>query len=161
MGSYQKSDVEFWLFKPKKNLNLVTRNSKSTDYVTSLGKQRNPENNLCSEFYPFQHPGLWTLSFSFVVMISLCQFPISYSFSSYIKVIRKVRKRRHRNPCLGRHIGDEISKNRKNKYTGLQRGIKLSAKLSLPGPCFSWTPSTNHCCCFVYCSYKCSRASCV
>jgi len=161
MGTYQKSDVEFWLFKPKKDLNLVTRNSKSIDYVASLGKQRNPENNFCSEFYPFQHPGLWTLSFSFVVMISLCQFPISYSFSSYIKVIRKVRKRRHRNPCLGRHIGDEISKNRKNKYTGLQRGIKLSAKLSLPGPCFSWTPSTNHCCCFVYCSYKCSRASCV
>jgi hypothetical protein len=28
-------------------------------------------------------------------------------------------------------------------------------KLSLPCPCFSWMPSTNHCCCSVYCSYKC------
>jgi hypothetical protein len=41
------------------------------------------------------------------------------------KVIRKVRKRRHWNPCLG-HIGDEISKKREKKYTGLQWGMKLS-----------------------------------
>jgi hypothetical protein len=32
------------------------------------------------------------------------------------------------------------------------------AKLSLPCPFFSWTLSTNHCCCYVYCSYKCPRA---
>jgi hypothetical protein len=48
------------------------------------------------------------------------------------KVIRKVRKTQHRNPLFG-HIGDEISKNRKKKYTGLERGMKLSlaAKLVL------------------------------
>ncbi len=28
----------------------------------------------------------------------------------------------------------------------------------MPCPFFSWTSSTNHCCCYVYCSYKCSRA---
>jgi len=41
-----------------------------------------------------------------------------------------------------------------------QFSSKFGAKLSFPCPCFSWMPSTNHCCCFLYCSYKCSRASC-
>jgi len=52
------------------------------------------------------------------------------------KVIRKVRKTQHRNPLFG-HIGDEISKNRKKKYTGLERGMKLSlaAKLVLNWVC--------------------------
>jgi hypothetical protein len=31
----------------------------------------------------------------------------------------------------------------------------------LPCPFFSWTPSTNQCCRYVYCRYKCSRASCI
>jgi len=31
----------------------------------------------------------------------------------------------------------------------------------LPCPFFSSTLSTNHCCCYVYCSYKCSRAWCI
>jgi hypothetical protein len=33
---------------------------------------------------------------------------------------------------------------------------KFDAKLSLPCPFFYWTPSTNHCCCNVYCNYKCA-----
>jgi hypothetical protein len=41
--------------------------------------------------------------------------------------MHKVRQRRHRNPLFGSHRGDEISKNRRQKYTGLQgRGMKLS-----------------------------------
>jgi hypothetical protein len=50
-----------------------------------------------------------------------------------IKVIHKVRKRRHRNPlCLVTCLGDEISKNSEKKYTGLQLGMKLRfAQLSL------------------------------
>jgi hypothetical protein len=40
-------------------------------------------------------------------------------------------QRRHWNPLFG-HIGDEISKNRgKKKYTGLQRGMKLSLVANL------------------------------
>jgi hypothetical protein len=31
----------------------------------------------------------------------------------------------------------------------------------LPCPFFSWTLLTNHCCCYEYCSYKCSRAWCI
>jgi hypothetical protein len=31
----------------------------------------------------------------------------------------------------------------------------------LPSPFFSWTLSTNHCSFYVYCSPKCSRASCI
>jgi hypothetical protein len=46
------------------------------------------------------------------------------------KMIRAVRKRRHRNPLFG-HIGDEISKNREKKYTGLQGGIKRSFAANL------------------------------
>jgi len=38
---------------------------------------------------------------------------------------------------------------------------KFGAKLSLPYPFFSWTLSTNHCCCYVYCSCKWSRAWCI
>jgi hypothetical protein len=38
-----------------------------------------------------------------------------------IKVIHKARKRQHQNPL----IGDEISKSRGEKYTGLQLGMKL------------------------------------
>jgi hypothetical protein len=58
------------------------------------------------------------------------------------KVTRKVRQTRRWNPLFG-HIGDDISKNSKKKYTGLQRGIKIQfsskfgAKLSLPCPFFS------------------------
>ncbi len=89
MGTYQKSDVESWVFKPKKHLNLVTRNSKSTEYVASLGKQRNPKNNLCSEFYPFQHPGHWTLPFSFVVMISTLIF-VSPETQYFITLFNKI-----------------------------------------------------------------------
>jgi hypothetical protein len=80
----------------------------------------------------------------------------------YNKVIRKVRQRQHRNPLFG-HIGDEISKTRIIKVhwasTGheTQFSSKFGAELSLPSPFFSWTLSTNHCCCCVYCSYKCSR----
>jgi len=51
---------------------------------------------------------------------------------------------RTRTPCLVLfgHIGDDISKNREKKYTGLQWGIKIQfsgkfgAKLSLPCPFF-------------------------
>ncbi len=39
----------------------------------------------------------------------------------HIKVIRKVRKRRHRNPLFG-HIGDEISKNRKKEVDWASMG---------------------------------------
>jgi hypothetical protein len=46
------------------------------------------------------------------------------------KVIREVRQRRHRKPLFGQ-IGDEISKNRKKMYTGLQRGMKLSLATNL------------------------------
>ncbi len=42
-----------------------------------------------------------------------------------------------------------------------QFSSKFAAKLSLPCPIFSWTLSTNHCCWYVYCSYKCSRAGCI
>jgi hypothetical protein len=45
----------------------------------------------------------------------------------HIKVICKVRKRRHRNPLFG-HIGHEISKNRS---TGLEWGMKLSLAANL------------------------------
>ncbi len=90
-----------------------------------------------------------------------------YGCGGYNKVTRKVRKRRHRNPLFG-HIGDEISENRKKKGTmELQGGMKLSlaANLVLNWVCpvlfFSWTPSTNQCCRYVYCRYKCSRASCI
>ncbi len=55
-------------------------------------------------------------------------------------------------------------KNRKKKVhqtssTGYetQFSSKFGANLSLPCPFFSWTPSTNQCCCYVYCSYKCSQ----
>jgi hypothetical protein len=84
------------------------------------------------------------------------------AFQKQNKVIRKVRKWRHRNPLFG-HIGDEISKNRKkNSYwasTGHETQVssKVGDKLSLPPHFFSWTPSTNHCCCYVYCTYKCSQ----
>jgi hypothetical protein len=49
------------------------------------------------------------------------------------KVIRKVRQRRHWNPCLVLfgHIGNEISKNRKKKYTEFQRGMKFSLAANL------------------------------
>jgi len=47
-----------------------------------------------------------------------------------IKVICKVRKRRHRNPLFG-HIGDKISKNREKKYIRRQRGMKLSLAANL------------------------------
>jgi hypothetical protein len=40
------------------------------------------------------------------------------AFQKQNKVIRDVRKRRHRNPLFG-HIGDGISKNGKKKVTGL------------------------------------------
>jgi hypothetical protein len=52
-------------------------------------------------------------------------------------LVHSGRKRWHRNPHLVQnplfgHIGDdEISKNRKNKYTGLQRGMKLSLTANL------------------------------
>ncbi len=42
-----------------------------------------------------------------------------------------------------------------------QFSSKFGAKLSLHCPFFSWTPSTNHCGSYVYCNYKCSRASCI
>jgi hypothetical protein len=51
-------------------------------------------------------------------------------FLFYMKVIHKVRQRRHRNP-LFRHIRDEISKNGEKKYTELQRGTKLSLAANL------------------------------
>jgi hypothetical protein len=44
--------------------------------------------------------------------------------------MRKVRKRQHQNPMFG-HIGDEISKNRKKKYTGLQWGMKVNLAANL------------------------------
>jgi hypothetical protein len=59
-----------------------------------------------------------------------------------IKVIRKVRQRRHQNP-LFRHVRDEISKNGEKKLhwasTGHQTQFnsKFGAKLSLPCPFFS------------------------
>jgi hypothetical protein len=54
-----------------------------------------------------------------------------YGCGGYNKVIRIVRKRRHRNPLFG-HIGDEISKNRQKKgYTGLQGGMELSLAANL------------------------------
>jgi hypothetical protein len=81
------------------------------------------------------------------------------------KVSRKVRKRRHRNPLFS-HIGDEISKNKGGKITLValtghetQFRSKFGAQLSLHCPFFSWTPSSNHCCCYVNCNYKCSGAS--
>jgi hypothetical protein len=42
----------------------------------------------------------------------------------YIKIVIKVRQRRHRKTPLFDHIGDEISKNRRKKkmYNGLQGG---------------------------------------
>jgi len=58
------------------------------------------------------------------------------------KVIRKLRKRRHRNLLFG-HMGDEIFKNRKKKVHWAstrhetQFSSKFGAKLSLPGPFFS------------------------
>jgi hypothetical protein len=42
-----------------------------------------------------------------------------------------------------------------------QFSSKFGPKLSLPYPFFSSTLSTNHCCCYVYCNYKCSRAWCI
>ncbi len=82
------------------------------------------------------HQNIWYLLF----VISFVQ-----------RVKPKVRKRWHQNPLFG-HIGDKISKNRNKKYTGLrgkhetQFSSKFGAKLSLPYPFFSWTPSSKHCC---------------
>jgi hypothetical protein len=65
------------------------------------------------------------------------------------------------------HRGWDFKKQGKKKYTGLQLGMKLSLaansvlNLSLPSPFFSWTPSTNRCCCYVYCSYICFGAWCI
>jgi hypothetical protein len=69
-------------------------------------------------------------------------------FCNILKLSVKSGKRRQANPPISSHRGREF-KNRKKKqstYTGLQQGMKLSAKLSLPCPLFSRTLSTNHCC---------------
>jgi hypothetical protein len=79
------------------------------------------------------------------------------------KIIRKVRKRRHQNPPVWSHNEWGFKKQGEKKVhwasTGheTQFNSKFGAKPSLPCPCFSWTSSPNHCCCSVYCSYKCSR----
>jgi hypothetical protein len=113
---------------------------------------------------------LWTMKVLDLVLW------INFIFLSYLewtkvnKVIRKVRKSRHRNPVFG-HIQDEIFKNSEKKGTlrlnGAQEGLNLRLGPHLlliwvrPVPFFSWAPSTNHCCCYVYCIYKCSQASCI
>jgi hypothetical protein len=93
------------------------------------------------------------------------QFPASWHHT--IKLSVKVRKKRQWDPCLLSHRGWDFKKQGKKKYTGLQLGMKLSLaanlvlNLSLPSPFFSWTPSTNRCCCYVYCSYICFGAWCI
>ncbi len=75
-------------------------------------------------------------------------------YSYYNKVIRKIAKRRHRTPLWS--YRDEISKNRGKKYTGLQRGMKLSlaANLVLNWVCpllsFPERFPTNYCSFYVY-----------
>jgi hypothetical protein len=61
-------------------------------------------------------------------------------------------------PLFG-HTGDEISKNREKKNTGLQGGVKLSLAPNLDD--FFPNALNQSLLLFVYCSYKCSRASCI
>jgi hypothetical protein len=63
--------------------------------------------------------------------------------------------------CKSRFTGEKVH------WASTGHGMKLSlaANLVLNWVCpvlsFSRTLSINHCCCYVYCSYKCSRALCI
>jgi hypothetical protein len=61
--------------------------------------------------------------------VNLAKYPSKTTIK--IKVIRNVRKKRHRNPLFGR-IGDEIFKNRgKKSAQGFNGGMKLSLAANL------------------------------
>jgi hypothetical protein len=74
---------------------------------------------------------------------------------------------RHTHPTLGKSVFLNVKKSPIRDSICFPRLLvlwplskvtrsKFDAKLSLPCPFFSWTPSTNHCCCNVYCNYKCA-----
>ncbi len=86
---------------------------------------------VCSQFY------LFIYLFIYLLVLKEPYWVAQHQFFWNIKIICKSQKKTAPEPPLFGHIGDEISKIQGiKKYTGLQRGMKLSfkfgAKLSLP-----------------------------